>query len=413
MGARTELAATGTAACTQVDRDVRPAAPRCAANVRRRRRADGRPTTSRPRARTTWSAAASAARPTGARRPSVGRESRAHASAASHEGPSGTSRRTRRPRRRPRSAPARTGTATTAWPHIARAPSVLVRRVVRPGALPEPPRTGADCTGSRTIRVGSARIRITAARRSVPIADARRLAYTTRGNHVATSRRPARGTEPGREGRAHRRASTCGTATRSNASASGRSRSATARSACAATAGSARRRRARRAAPRSARPGTPTCSARSGGCSARRRAPSRVDIVLAPTVNLHRKPLAGRNFECYSEDPFLTARARGRACIDGRPVDRRRRLHQALRRQRQRVPAAHDLLRGRRAGAARAVPACRSRRRSARPRSWSVMSAYNRLNGTYCAEHHWLLDDVLRERVGLRRAWSCRTGGAR
>ncbi|MGH8977671.1 MAG: glycoside hydrolase family 3 N-terminal domain-containing protein, partial [Acidimicrobiia bacterium] len=45
--------------------------------------------------------------------------------------------------------------------------------------------------------------------------------------------------------------------------------------------------------------------ARIGNETRRKRA----HVLLAPTVNIHRHPLAGRNFECYSEDPYLTARA--------------------------------------------------------------------------------------------------------
>ncbi|MET7982507.1 MULTISPECIES: glycoside hydrolase family 3 C-terminal domain-containing protein [unclassified Streptomyces] len=55
---------------------------------------------------------------------------------------------------------------------------------------------------------------------------------------------------------------------------------------------------------------------RLGGLLAAEARRKRVDVVLAPTLNLHRTPLGGRHFECYSEDPELTGRT-GAALIRG------------------------------------------------------------------------------------------------
>jgi beta-glucosidase len=53
-----------------------------------------------------------------------------------------------------------------------------------------------------------------------------------------------------------------------------------------------------------------------GGLLAREARRKGVDVLLAPTVNLHRTPYAGRCFECFSEDPVLTARI-GAAYVRG------------------------------------------------------------------------------------------------
>lgn len=55
---------------------------------------------------------------------------------------------------------------------------------------------------------------------------------------------------------------------------------------------------------------------RLGGLLAAEAARKGVDVVLAPTLNLHRSPLGGRHFECFSEDPELTGRT-GAAVVRG------------------------------------------------------------------------------------------------
>ncbi len=124
-----------------------------------------------------------------------------------------------------------------------------------------------------------------------------------------------------------------------------------------------------------------------------------VDIVLAPTVNLHRNPLAGRNFECFSEDPHLTA-VSAVALIEGLQStgvgacikhfvanDSEYERHTISSEVHERVLRELYLAPFEAAVADAAVV--------------SVMSAYNRLNGTYCAQHRWLLTEVLRDEWGF------------
>ncbi|HTC45921.1 MAG TPA: glycoside hydrolase family 3 C-terminal domain-containing protein [Candidatus Aquilonibacter sp.] len=118
-------------------------------------------------------------------------------------------------------------------------------------------------------------------------------------------------------------------------------------------------------------------------------------MILGPTVNINRTPLWGRNFEGFGEDPYLTSRM-GVAYIEG--VQSQNVIatvkHFAANNQefeRHRVNAIVD----ERALQEIYFPAFKAAVQEAGV--WSVMSAYNKLNGTYCAEDSWLLKDVLQK----------------
>jgi beta-glucosidase len=122
-------------------------------------------------------------------------------------------------------------------------------------------------------------------------------------------------------------------------------------------------------------------------------------VLLAPTVNLHRTPLAGRNFECFSEDPHLTARM-AVAYVSG--VQREGvgcciKHFVANDSEHERFTISSD------------VPERALRELYLRPfevavaesKPWAVMSAYNKLDGTWCSENRWLLTNVLRGEWGF------------
>ena len=125
----------------------------------------------------------------------------------------------------------------------------------------------------------------------------------------------------------------------------------------------------------------------------------RVSVVLGPAVNIKRSPLCGRNFEYFSEDPYLAGRM-ATAMIQG--VQSRNIgtsiKHFALNSQEhRRMSSSSDA--DERTIREIYFPAFEMAVKEAKP--WTVMCSYNRINGVYASEDPWLLTDVLRKEWGF------------
>lgn len=121
-------------------------------------------------------------------------------------------------------------------------------------------------------------------------------------------------------------------------------------------------------------------------------------MLLAPTVNIHRSVTNGRNFECYSEDPVLTAalavgyvrglQANGIGATIKHFVGNESEIERTT------ISSEID------ERALREIYLLPFEWAVKKAGTWGVMSSYNRLNGTFTSEHDWLLGRVLRDEWG-------------
>ena len=123
-------------------------------------------------------------------------------------------------------------------------------------------------------------------------------------------------------------------------------------------------------------------------------------IVLGPAVNIKRTPLCGRNFEYFSEDPYLAgqmaaAYIRGvQSRHVGTSVKHFAANNQETNRMNVSVVADERTLRE------IYFPPFEAAVREADAKT--VMCSYNKINGTYSADNEWLLNDVLRKDWGFK-----------
>ena len=124
-----------------------------------------------------------------------------------------------------------------------------------------------------------------------------------------------------------------------------------------------------------------------------------VHVILGPGVNIKRNPLCGRNFEYYSEDPFLASEM-GIGEVEGVQAQGVgiSLKHFALNNAEDHRFAGNSVCDER---AAREIYLRAFERVVKKAKPATLMCAYNAINGTFCSENEWLLTDVLRKEWGF------------
>ncbi len=124
-----------------------------------------------------------------------------------------------------------------------------------------------------------------------------------------------------------------------------------------------------------------------------------IDVILGPGVNIKRNPLCGRNFEYFSEDPFLAGRLGAAEVVGiqekGIGVSLK---HFALNSSENYRFMGNSVVDMR---AAREIYLRQFEYIVKNAKPATLMAAYNKIQGTHCSENRWLLHDVLRKEWGF------------
>ncbi len=124
-----------------------------------------------------------------------------------------------------------------------------------------------------------------------------------------------------------------------------------------------------------------------------------VSVILGPAVNIKRSPLCGRNFEYYSEDPYVASEMAGALIhgIQSKNVGTSIKHFLANNQETRRMSSdsrvdertLHEIYLAAFEGAVK------------KEKPWTVMCSYNKINGTYAAQNHLYLTETLRDQWGF------------